>query len=93
MQFLQRLREPIRRGDITVSIRIWQKPRVRVGGRYKMDDGEVVIDSLRLISLEDVTPALARESGFDGLIDLLKTAKHGSGRNIYLVHFHFEATE
>jgi len=37
----------------------------------------------------DVTPELARESGFLGVIDLLKVAKHGKGENIYLVRFHY----
>jgi hypothetical protein len=32
---------------------------------------------------------LARESGFLGLIDLLKVAKHGKGENIYLIRFHY----
>jgi hypothetical protein len=32
---------------------------------------------------------LARESGFLGVVDLLKVAKHGPGENIYLVRFHY----
>jgi hypothetical protein len=32
---------------------------------------------------------LARESGFLGVVDLLKVAKHGKGENIYLVRFHY----
>jgi len=39
--------------------------------------------------LPDVTPELARESGFLGVLDLLKVAKHGKGDNIYLVRFHY----
>jgi hypothetical protein len=39
---------------------------------------------------DDITPALARTSGFAGVADLLKTAKHGSGENVYLVEFHYE---
>ena len=31
------LREGVALGDITVSIRLWQRPRVRVGGRYDSD--------------------------------------------------------
>jgi hypothetical protein len=41
------------------------------------------------ISLADVTPELARESGFKGVVDLLKIAKHGKGENVYLVRFHY----
>jgi hypothetical protein len=39
--------------------------------------------------LPDITGDLARESGFLGVIDLLKVAKHGKGENIYLIRFHY----
>ena len=45
--------------------------------------------SIRPISFADITPELARESGFNGVIDLLKIAKHGKGENVYLVRFHY----
>ncbi len=54
-----------------------------------MEEGEIEIDSIEPIGLPDITPQLARESGFLGLIDLLKVAKHGKGDNIYLVRFHY----
>ena len=90
MQFLKRLREPIRHGEITTSVRIWQRPRVKVGNRYRMEEGYVVVDRLREITLDDITPMLARTSGFAGVADLLKTAKHGPGEQVYLVEFHYE---
>jgi hypothetical protein len=89
MQFTKRLRDGVRRGDITCSVRIWMSPRVRVGGRYPMEEGEIVVDSIEPIGLPDITPELARESGFLGVLDLLKVAKHGRGNNIYLVRFHY----
>jgi hypothetical protein len=54
-----------------------------------MEEGEIEIDSIEPIGFPDITPELARESGFLGLIDLLKVAKHGKGDNIYLVRFHY----
>ena len=65
------------------------RPRVIVGNRYRMEEGEIEVDSIQPIGLPDITPALARESGFLGLVDLLKVAKHGKGENIYLVRFHY----
>jgi hypothetical protein len=62
---------------------------VRVANRYSMEEGEIEIDSIEEIGFQDITPMLARESGFLGVIDLLKVAKHGSGENIYLVRFHY----
>jgi hypothetical protein len=89
MVFTKRLREGVRRGEITCSVRIWKRPHVKVGGRYPMEEGEIVVDSIEPIGFPDITPELARESGFLGLIDLLKVAKHGKGENIYLVRFHY----
>jgi len=54
-----------------------------------MEEGAIVVDSIEPIGLPDITPQLARESGFLGVLDLLKIAKHGRGENIYLVRFHY----
>ena len=89
MVFAKRLREGVRSGEITCSVRIWQGPRVRVSARYPMDEGSIEIDSIESISFADITPELARESGFNGVIDLLKVAKHGKGEYVYLVRFHY----
>ena len=73
--------------DGTCTVRIWQSPRVKVGGRYRMEGGFVEVTSMRQISLADITPALARRSGFEGVVDLLKVAKHGPGEKVYLRRF------
>ena len=91
MVFTKRLREGVRRGEISCSVRIWQRPHVKAGNRYRMEEGEIEVDSIEQISFQEITPMLARESGFLGLIDLLKVAKHGKGDNIYLVRFHYIA--
>jgi len=64
-------------------------PRVSVGRRYRMEEGEIEVDSIEPIGFPDITPDLARASGFLGVLDLLKVAKHGKGENIYLVRFHY----
>jgi hypothetical protein len=87
--FLKRLRDGIREGRITCTVRIWQRPHVKVGGIYPMEEGHVVVESVRPIAIQDIDGALARRSGFEGVVDLLKIAKHGSGRNVYLIDFHY----
>jgi hypothetical protein len=89
MTFTKRLRDGVRRGEITCSVRIWQRPHVKVGNRYRMEEGEIEVDSITPIGYPDITPQLARESGFPGVVALLKVAKHGPGENIYLVRFHY----
>jgi len=88
MQFTKKLHEGIRSGKITRSVRIWLRPHVKVGGRYVLGRGHIRVDRIRLITMEDITPELARSTGFKGVVDLLKIAKHGSGSNIYLIDFH-----
>ena len=89
MVFTKRLREGVRRGAITCSVRIWKHPRVTAGKRYRMEEGEIEVDSIERIALQNITHPLAIESGFHGVIDLLKVAKHGRGDNVYLVRFHY----
>jgi len=89
MVFTKRLRDGVRRGEITCSVRIWTRPHVKAGKRYRMEEGEIEIESIEPIGLPDITPQLARASGFLGVVDLLKVAQHGKGSNIYLVRFHY----
>jgi hypothetical protein len=91
VEFAKRLREGVRRGEITCSVRIWMRPHVKVGARYRMGEGEIEVDAILPITFADITPELARLSGFDGVVDLLKVAKHGRGENVYLVRFHYLA--
>ena len=89
MVFTKRLRDGVRRGRIKCSVRIWKSPHVKAGGRYQMDDGHIVVDSIVPITRRDITYDLARESGFESVKDLLAIAKHGSGDKIYLIRFHY----
>jgi hypothetical protein len=90
VQFLASLRDRIRKGEITCSVRLWQGPRVKVGGRYPLSPGHVVVTKVFEISVADVTPELARRSGFAGVVDLLKVAKHGAGRRVFLIEFRYD---
>ncbi len=87
MVFTKSLREAVKRGDITCSVRIWTHPHVKVGGRYPMEEGEIEVNSIRQIDYFEITHHLARESGFADVDTLLKVAKHGKGQNVYVVRF------
>jgi hypothetical protein len=89
VQFLGSLRDRIRSGEITVTVRIWQRPHVRVGGRYALAPGEIEVTRLSEVSLAEVTPELARRTGFAGVVELLKVAKHGPGRRVFIVEFRY----
>jgi hypothetical protein len=55
-----------------------------------MGDGHVVVTAILPIALSDITGSLARECGFKGVLDLLKVAQHGPGRNVFLIDFYYE---
>ncbi len=44
MVFAKRLRDGVRRGEITCSVRIWTRHHVKVGNRYRMEEGELADD-------------------------------------------------
>src|ERR1700692_2554508 len=56
MVFAKRLREGVRRSEITCSVRIWTRPHVKVGNRYRMEEGEIEVDSITPIGFPDITP-------------------------------------
>ena len=89
MMFAKQMRDRVMLGEITCSVRIWQRPRVRVGGCYRVGPGSIRVTSLREIEWERITPELARRSGFDSVEKLLSVAKHGRGDNVYLVEFEY----
>jgi hypothetical protein len=89
MVFTKRLRDRVMLGEITCSVRIWQSPRVKAGGRYPLGPGAIHVSSVREIAFDEITLELARRSGFDDVADLLGVAKHGPGENVYLVEFEY----
>ncbi|WP_264939645.1 ASCH domain-containing protein [Sphingomonas caeni] len=89
MMFARQLRERVMRGEITCSVRIWQRPHVKTGGRYAMGPGHIHVTSIREIAPDSVTDELARRSGFEDVEALMKVAKHGPGDTVYLVEFEY----
>ena len=89
MVFAKTLREGVRRGRIRCSVRIWTHAHVKVGGRYPMDDGHIIVEWVAQIRRADITRALARESGFSTVKDLLEIAQHGQGRKIFVIRFRY----
>jgi len=89
MLFTKKLRARVKSSEVTASVRIWQTPHVKVGGRYRLEEGHIEVTSIREIHGEDLTDRLARDTGFKNLVDLMKTAKHGAGHRIYYIRFRY----
>jgi len=90
--FGQDLREAVASGEITVSIRLWRRPKVKVGGRYPTAGVVIEIDSVELLPFSAVTAEDVRRSGERDRESLRSRAAHaGPIENdtlVYRIEFH-----
>ena len=63
MEFSKELRDDVTGGDITVSFRLWRRPKVKAGGRYPVGPVHIEVDSVELIPFSAITAADVRRSG------------------------------
>lgn len=92
MEFSQELRDDVLAGDITVSFRLWKRPRVKTGGRYPVGPGLIEVDSIELVPFADVTDEDVRRAGEPDRETLRRRAAHAGpiddGTMVYRVEFH-----
>jgi hypothetical protein len=90
--FSAELREGVASGEITVSIRLWARPKVKSGGRYATAGVVVEIDSLELLPFSAVTTADIRRAGERDRESLRNRAAHTGPINddtlVYRIEFH-----
>jgi hypothetical protein len=96
VEFSRELRDDVISGDITVSFRLWQRPRVRVGGRYPVGPGHIQVDAVELMPFSSITPSDVLRSGEPDLESLRRRAAHAGPITddtlLYRVEFHVVAT-
>ena len=92
MDFSRELREKVLDGEITVSFRLWSRPKVKPGGRYRVGDGEIEVDSVELLPFHAIDEGDLRRSGEDDLESLRERAAHSGPIHddtlLYRVEFH-----
>ena len=92
MMFSRDLRAALARGEITVSIRRWSRPQVKVGGRYESSGVVIEIDSLEVLPFSAVTDDDVRDSGEQDREALRDRAAHSGPIDdrtlVYRVEFH-----
>ncbi len=89
MQFARRVRDGIRRGEITCAVRVWRQARVAVGQRFALAHGQIEVESVVPIAVADITPKIAKRAGFDSVGALVSQLRASQGRNVYLVAFRY----
>ncbi len=85
--FSRDLRDAVARGEITVSIRLWSRPQVKVGVRYRTAGVIIEIDSIEVLPFSAVTIEDVAASGETSRAALRNRAAHsGPIHNDTLVH-------
>jgi hypothetical protein len=92
VQFSSELRDDVASGEITVSFRLWRRPKVKVGGRYPVGPVDIEVDSIELVPFSSVTRADVRRSGERNRESLRQRAAHAGPVDddtlLYRIEFH-----
>ena len=91
MEFSRELRNDVLAGDITLSVRLWKRPRVRPGGRYRVGPGEIEVDAIELLPFAAITRQDVRRAGEPDR-ELRQRAAHAGPIDedtlVYRIEFH-----
>jgi hypothetical protein len=92
VQFSPELRDRVADGTITVSYRLWSRPKVKVGGIYRSADVWVEVDEMDLVPFSSVTDEDLVASGEQDLESVRRRAAHAGAIHddtlVYRVEFH-----
>jgi hypothetical protein len=92
--FSRELRDDVLAGEITVSFRLWKRPKVKAGGRYPVGPGpgSIEVDSIELVPFADVTETDVRRAGEPDRETLRRRAAHAGPIDddtpLYRIEFH-----
>src|SRR4029077_14988893 len=79
-------------GMVTVSIRLWRRPKVRVGGRYPVAGAFIEVTAVELVPFSSITESDVRRCGESDREALRARAAHaGPIRDdtpVYRIEFH-----
>jgi hypothetical protein len=97
MEFSRELRNDILAGDITLSVRLWKRPQVKQGGRYRVGPGEIEIDAIEFVPFAAVTGEDVGRAGEPDRETLRRRAAHAGPIDedtlVYRIEFHLVEPE
>jgi len=97
VQFSRELRDDVLAGDITLSVRLWTRPKVAEGGRYRVGLGEIEVDAIELVPFSAITDADVRRAGEPDRETLRERAAHAGPIDedtlVYRIEFHSLSAE
>ena len=90
--FSRELREAVAGGEITVTIRRWDRPQVKVGGRYRTAGVVIEVDAMDVVPFSALTDEDVDASGETDLETLRDRAAHSGPIHddtlVYRIEFH-----
>jgi hypothetical protein len=92
VQFSAELRDLVADGTITVSYRLWSRPKVKVGGVYRSGSVTIEVDDVELLPFSTITDEDLARTGEPDLEALRRRAAHagpiGDDTLVYRIEFH-----
>lgn len=92
MEFSRELRNDVLAGDITLSVRLWKRARVKAAGRYRVGLGEIEVDAIELVPFASITGKDVRRAGEPDRETLRRRAAHAGPIDddtlVYRIEFH-----
>jgi hypothetical protein len=92
VEFSRELRNDVLAGDIRLSVRLWTRPKVKPGGRYRVGLGEIEIDSIERLPFAAITAQDVRLAGEADREALRRRAAHAGPIDedtlVYRIEFH-----
>jgi hypothetical protein len=97
VQFSRELRDDVLAGDITLSVRLWTRPQVKEGGRYRVGLGMIEVDAIELVPFAAITEADVRRAGEPDRETLRDRAAHAGPIDehtlVYRIELHSVSAE
>jgi hypothetical protein len=92
VQFSPELRDRVADGTITLSYRLWTRPKVKAGGVYRSGDVSIEVEDIELVPFSSITDDDLARTGEADLESLRQRAAHAGPIHddtlVYRVEFH-----
>lgn len=92
MQFSRELRDGVLAGDITLTVRLWQRAGATVGGRYRVGPGVIEVDAIELVPFAAIDADDIRCAGEPDRETLRRRTAHAGPVHddtlVYRIEFH-----
>lgn len=85
MLFRNEFLEGLRTGGVTLAFRRWRRPSVRAGGTLLTPVGQLAIQSVDRVALDEITAAESRRAGYESREDLLAELRLRTAGDVYRI--------